>query len=137
MDQIVVDSNVLIAYLVESDEFHQRSQNHINGLENGDYTFHLPMLVMVEVVATLNRSPQKNRLAILNAWQQTISDWERSGKVVFYPLDRNRMEFAINFTKQRRLRGADSVIAGLADELGMPLKTFDKEILARYLQASI
>jgi predicted nucleic acid-binding protein len=47
------------------------------------------------------------------------------------------MESAINITEQHRLRGADSVIAALADELNIPLKTLDREILARYLQASV
>jgi predicted nucleic acid-binding protein len=137
MDQIVVDTNVLIAYLVRSEEFHERAQNYIDGLENGEYTFHLPMLVMVEVMATLNRRSQRNRSAILEAWQQTVSDWENSGKLVLYPLDRNRMELATSCTKEHRLRGADSIIAALTQELSLPLKTFDREILARYLQASV
>jgi predicted nucleic acid-binding protein len=47
------------------------------------------------------------------------------------------MNGASRIAEQYHLTGADSLIAGLADELGMPLKTFDKEILARYLQASI
>lgn len=137
MEQLVVDANVLIAYLVRSEEFHQRAQDYIDGLENGEYTFHLPMLVMVEVMATLNRRSQRNRSAILVAWQQTVDDWENSGKVILYPLDRNRMELARSGTKQHRLRGADSIIASLAQELSLPLKTFDQEILARYLQASV
>jgi predicted nucleic acid-binding protein len=137
MEHLVVDANVLIAYLVRSEEFHQRAQGYIDGLGNGEYTFHLPMLVMVEVMATLNRRSQRNRSAILVAWQQTVDDWENSGKVILYPLDRNRMELAISCTKQHRLRGADSIIASLAQELSLPLKTFDQEILARYLQASV
>ncbi len=137
MESIVVDSNVLVAFLVESEEFHQRSRIIINGLESGDYEFHLPMLVVVEIAAALNRQLQRNRTAILSGWQRTISDWEKSGKVVLYSLDRVRMGKAVNIARSHRLRGADSVIAALAEELGMPLKTFDREILARFKQASV
>lgn len=137
MESIVVDSNVLVAFLVESEEFHQRSRIIINGLGSGDYEFHLPMLVVVEIAAALNRQLQRNRTAILSGWQKTISDWEKSGKVVLYSLDRVRMDKAVNIARSNRLRGADSVIAALAEELGMPLKTFDREILARFQQASV
>lgn len=137
MESVVVDSNVLVAFLVESEEFHQRSRIIINELGSGDYEFHLPMLVVVEIAAALNRQLQRNRTAILSGWQKTISDWEKSGKVVLYSLDRVRMDKAVNIARSNRLRGADSVIAALAEELGMPLKTFDREILARFPQASV
>ena len=137
MEPIVVDSNAFVAYLVESEEFHQRSRIFINGLESGDYEFHLPMLVVVEIAAALNRRLQRNRTAILSGWHKTISNWEKSGKVVLYSLDRGRMDKAVNIARSHRLRGADSVIAALAEELGIPLKTFDTEILARFQQASV
>lgn len=112
--------------------------SYINGLENGKYTFHAPMLVPVEVAGVISRrDPLPNRLAILARWLRTTSDWEQVGKLILYPLDRRRMNDAVNITQQYRLRGPDSIIAVLADELGMPLKTFDREILARYLQASV
>lgn len=132
-----MDSSVLVAYLVELENFHPRSQQYINGLENGDYTFHVPMLVAVEVAAAINRKPQRNRLAIINTWQQILLDWELDGKIVFYPLDRDRMDRSVNIAQRHRLRGADSVIVALAEELDMPLKTFDTEILARFLRSSV
>jgi len=47
------------------------------------------------------------------------------------------MEISITIAEQNRLRGADSVIAALAEELDVPVKTFDQEILARCLKASV
>jgi predicted nucleic acid-binding protein len=138
MENLVIDSSVIVSYLVESETFHQTALPYINGLENGDYAFHSPMLVPVEVTAAISRrNPLPNRLAILARWQQTMTDWEQSGRVVLYPLDRSRMESAIYITEQHRLRGADSVIAGLAEELDTPLKTFDREILARFQRTSV
>jgi len=125
----------MVAYLLDSDEFHQRSRHYIEGLEKGDYTFHLPMLVAVEVMASVSRRPQMNRLAIINAWQRTLLDWESGGKTILYPLDRNRMNNAANVAIRDRLKGSDAVIAALAEELDMPLRTFDSELQQRFSRA--
>ena len=96
------------------------------------------MLVPVEVVGAISRKdPLPNRLAILSRWEQTMSNWEQAGQLFLYPLDRSRMNNPNAIAQQNRLRGADSIIAALAQELSLPLKTFDQEILARYLQASV
>ena len=137
MEHIVVDSSVLVASLLESEGFHLRARQYTDALENGDYTFHLPMLVAVEVTAAIGRRPQRNRHAILTAWQQSIMDWERDGHLVLYALDRDRMDKAVNTAERHRLRGSDAVIAALAEELDMPLKTFDTEVLGRFLRASV
>ena len=61
--------------------------------------------------------------------------WERQEKVVFYPLNRERMEAALRLADGNALRGADSIIAALAEELGIALKTYDNEILRRFQRA--
>jgi predicted nucleic acid-binding protein len=138
MEHLVIDSNIIVSYLVESETLHQTTLSYINGLENGDYTFHSPMLVPVEVTAAISRrNPLPNRPAILARWQQTMTDWEQTGKVVLYPMGRSRMNGASRIAEQYHLTGADSLIAGLAEELDMPLKTNDMEILARSQRASV
>jgi predicted nucleic acid-binding protein len=137
MERLVVDSNILAASFIEGDEFHERSQQYIIGLENSNYIFHLPMLVIVEVIATISRRAQRNRQALLVRAQKSLTEWEDNGKIILYPLDRERMEISIIIADQNRLRGADSVIAALAEELDVPVKTFDQEILARFLKASV
>jgi predicted nucleic acid-binding protein len=138
MEPIVVDSNVLIASFLEQDRFHQRSQQYIDGLEGGDYTFHLPMLVMVEVIAAIRRQTQGNRQqALLLRAKKSLYDWERDAKIIPYTLDRLRMENSISVAEQHALEGADSIIAALAEELDLPLKTFDTGIWDRFMRASI
>jgi len=88
-------------------------------------------------MSAISRRATKNRLALLERWKQIMVDWERSSKINLYPLDRGRMDKAVNIARSYRLRGSDSVIAALAEELGMPLKTFDGEILERFPQASV
>ena len=47
------------------------------------------------------------------------------------------MDNAMYVAERHLLRGADSVIAALAEELAMPLKAFDLEILARFSRDSV
>ena len=136
MERIVVDTNILVASFIESDSLHQESQPYIAGLENGEYIFHLPMLVIVEVFATISRVPTTNRLALLARAGQSLRAWEQTAKISLYPLDRNRLDLSVTIAQRDRLRGADSVVAALAEELEMPLKTFDQDILAKFSQAS-
>ena len=136
MEHLVVDTNILVASFNESDSLKPQSQPYIDGLENGSYTFHLPMLVIAELIGTMSRIPTANRLALLARTNQSLRQWEQSGKIPLYPLNRDRLELAVTVAQRDRLRGADSVIAALAEELGMPLKTFDEEILSRFSQAS-
>ncbi|HLF05355.1 MAG TPA: type II toxin-antitoxin system VapC family toxin [Dehalococcoidia bacterium] len=137
MEQVVVDTNVLVASFLQGDTHHQQAQPYLIGLEAGDYTFHLPMLVVVEVVAAIRRPAPIGWLALLVRARKSITDWEQSGKVVLYPLDRDRMDRSTAIAQQHRLRGGDSVMAALSDELGMPLKTFDQDILQKFQQASV
>ena len=137
MEPVVVDTNVMVASSLESEPHHHLGQAYIDGLMTGDYVFHLPMLVVVEVIATINRRVQRNRLALVTTWQQRFADWERDGKISLYPLDRQRMANAVNIAQRDRLKGPDSVIAALAEELDMPLKTFDREVVDRFHGASV
>ena len=136
MEHLVVDSNILIASFLESDSLHLVSQKYIAGLEDGSYNFHLPMLIIAEIISSMSRRAAANRLALLARTSQSLKQWEQSGKISLYPLDRNRLELSVRIAQRDRLRGADSVIAALAEELEMPLKTFDKEILERFPTAS-
>lgn len=136
MERLVVDSSVLTASFLESDRFHQDSLTYITGLERGDYRFHLPILVVVEVLSAVSRQVQRYRLAALARVKESFREWERTGKIVLYTLDRERMEHSIDIAQRFRLKGADSVIAALAEELDIPLRTFDSEALHRFQRAS-
>ena len=136
MEHIVVDSNILVASFIESDSLQIESQTYLTGLEDGSYTFHLPMLVIAEIIASISRQVTANRLALLARADQSLKAWEQSGRILLYPLDRDRLELSVRVAQRDRLKGADSVVAALAEELEMPLKTFDREILARFPTAS-
>ena len=85
-DQIT-DSNVLVGSFLSEDQFHNTGLNYVNGLENGDDIFHVPMLVPVEVVAAIWRRSQKLGLALVARVMKSFDDWEADGRIVLYPLD--------------------------------------------------
>ena len=72
MERIVVDSNIIVSSFLVQEDFHQRAQIYINGLERGDYIFHLPMLVVVEVMAAISRQAPRDRRLF----------WQEPGKVL-------------------------------------------------------
>ena len=137
MEHLVVDSSVLVASLLDLEEFYSRARQFIQALESRDYIFRLPMLVVVEVSASINRRSQRHSQATQVGWQQNVDDWERDGRIILYPLDRARMEQAVTIAQRDRLKGPDSVIAALAEELSVPLKTFDSEVVDRFHLASV
>ena len=136
MADLITDSNVLVGSFLSEDRFHNAGLNYVNRLENGDDIFHVPMLVPVEVVAAIWRRSQKLGLALVARALKSFDDWEADGRIVLYPLDRARMDAAMNVAVKYRFSGSDSVIVALAEELNIPLKTFDQEIQRRFTGAS-
>ncbi len=132
---IVADTSLLTAYFWESDAFHQSAREFIADFDNGGYRLHLPMLVMVETISAIRRRYGQDWQTRVIEVYATIYEWERQGKVVFYPLNRERMEGALGLAEGIALRGADSIIAALSEELGIALKTYDNEILRRFQRA--
>ena len=104
-------------------------------LDSGGHKLHLPMVVMVETISAIRRRLGQNWQTTVNDALATIYQWERQDKVVFYPLNRERMEAALGLAEGIALRGSDSIVAALSDELGIALKTYDNEILRRFQRA--
>ena len=135
MEDVVTDSILLTAYFLEVDVFHRSAREFMAELDSGGHKLHLPMVVMVETISAIRRRFGQNWQTTVNDALATIYQWERQDKVVFYPLNRERMEVALGLAEGIALRGADSIVAALSDELGIALKTYDNEILRRFQRA--
>ena len=127
---LVVDSSVIVASYIPEEVNHLQGLEYRNGLDRGAYVFHLPMLVVVEVTSAIRRR-LSNWQQVIDDWRRNLTRWEREGKIVLYPLNRVRMESAASAASRHSLRGADSIFVALAEELNMPLRTFDNELLRR------
>lgn len=135
MEDVVADSSLLTAYFLEFDVFHQPAREFMAELDGGGHKIHLPMVVMVETIYAIRRRLGQNWQTAVNDALATIYQWERQDKAVLYPLNRERMEAALGLAERIALRGADSIVAALSDELDISLKTYDNEILRRFQRA--
>ena len=135
MEDVVADSSLLVAYFLETDAFHQSAREFIAELDSAGKKLHLPTIVMVETVSAIRRRLGRESPSALSSASATINEWEGQGKVIFYRLSRERMEAASRLAEELALRGADSVIAALSEELRVELKTYDNEILHRFQRA--
>lgn len=135
MEDVVADSSLLVAFFLESDVFHQSAREFMAELDSGGHKLHLPMIVMVETISAIRRRLGQNSQPTVNDTNATLHLWETQGNIVFYPLNRERMEAALGLAEGNALRGADSVVASLSEELGIALKTYDNEILRRFQRA--
>ncbi|MBF8266652.1 MAG: hypothetical protein HW388_160 [Dehalococcoidia bacterium] len=73
-------------------------------------------------------------MAYISWVRQSFEEWTQQGLVSWYDLNQQRTHSTVDFNLglPNPLRGADSVMASLAEELGYSLKAFDGEILNRY-----
>lgn len=135
MEDVVGDSSLLVAYFLESDAFHQSAREFMAELDSSGNKLDLPMIAMVETISAIRRRLGQNSQTTLNDAIATIQQWEQQEKVIFYPLNRERMEAALGMAEAIALRGADSIVAALSEELGIALKTYYNEILRRFQRA--
>ena len=136
MESLVIDSSIFVSSFLVNEGNHQEALEYINGFERGGYTFHLPMLAVIEATSAIRRRAQRNWMTLASTWKQNLADWERGGSLIMYPLDRDRMDKAADIALRYGLRGLDCVFAELASELDVPFKTFDKDVLERFPTAS-
>ncbi len=136
MANLVVDSNVWVAFWLRQLPQYNSAAQFIQEFQQGQHQCHLPYLVLIEICAAILREVPRPGLAIqlISQVRQTFLQWEQMGIVTWYELTQQRAGLAIqvNSVLQSHLKGADSVIAALAEELNLPLKTFDTEIQQRY-----
>jgi len=125
---VVVDSNVFIASLIENDVFYEVSINFIEKMDKEELTFHISMIVPIEVSCAIAR-----RIGAKEAdeSEEIIHNWIKEKKVVVYKLNEKRMSESQNYGTKYKLKGMDAIIVQLAFELNLPLMTFDNEIIER------
>jgi predicted nucleic acid-binding protein len=120
----VVDTSVLLAGLVTSDESHFRAMALIEDMDKEESLFHVPSLVVLEFISILSRlvGTEEAREA-----KGIIDFWVDRGKVKVHHFDLSKMDQAIEIALNRRLHVADAIAIQLAEELGLPLVTMTRK----------
>jgi len=126
MDE-VVDASVFVAALVREDESHNEAIKLIEDMVAGHCLFHTSMLVPIEVCEAIFRGTASLVRAYVAG--RALDDFIREGKIKPYDLNKGRMDAASEIVIQRKLRGADAVAIQLAEELELPLRSFNPDVV--------
>jgi len=128
MKDVVVDSNVFIASLIENDTFYNESIDIIEKMNMKELIFHISPIIPIEVSCAIAR-----RIGVkeANETREIIQNWIKEKKIYIYELNETRMLEAQNYGTKYKLKGMDAIIVQLALELNNPLITFDNEIIER------
>ena len=139
MANLVVDSNVWVAAFLSNDRYHSQATQFLAQFQSGAYHCHLPYLVLAETCASIARQVQVNGMAYVLRVRWSFENWTHRGMITWYDVNQSRTYSAMDFNLQLLLplKGSDSIIAYLSQELGCTLRTFDTEILDRYFRATI
>lgn len=126
MIMTVVDASVWVSLLVPQDVHYPASRRWLHQYTAGGGALVEPILLLAEVAgATARRTgrPALGRRAV--------------AQVLAFPtlrltsVDRQLGQIAAQMAADHRLRGADAVYVALAEQLGIPLVTWDAEQIAR------
>jgi predicted nucleic acid-binding protein len=122
----VVDASVWTAYFMDDDVYNVASRTWVTArLQLGDELAG-PDLLLVEVAAAIAR--RSGRAAPTEA---AVANLLASPQVRFVPTDEAQRDAAAQLAVNLRLRGADAVYVAVAQQLGVPLITWDQEQLTR------
>ena len=134
MMEIIVDSNIFVASLIEKDPFYAKGVELINKMNNKEYLFHISVIVPIEVSCTIARKVGKEE-AIESI--DIMENWGKENKIKLHVLNRKRMKEAEKYGALFKLKGMDAIIVQLAIELELPLATFDREIRERAIKIEL
>jgi predicted nucleic acid-binding protein len=121
---MVIDANIVISRWLTQDHYHQATQRWWDEQVRANSTFIAPTLLIPEVTGAIVRRLQRPAAA-----QRAESFLRTFPLFQYHPLDDALAQKASALAIEHRLRGADSIYVALAQILGVPLVTWDAEVL--------
>ena len=122
----VVDASVWVSRLVASDINHTASHKWLEAHVAGGGLMVVPVIVLAEVGGAISRRSGQPRLG-----RQAIESLLRLRALRLVAVNRALGEAAAHLAADLALRGADVTYVALAQQLSLPLVTWDSEQLAR------
>lgn len=118
----VVDASVLIAVFLVQDVHHQTSRAWFDQMVSAGEELAAPILLLTEIAGAISRrtgDPALGRSAV--AWITKLPE------IHLFAVDDQLWQHATDLAAALGLRGADAVYVALADQLQLPLVTWDRE----------
>jgi predicted nucleic acid-binding protein len=122
----VLDASVCVAIFNEIDPDHPAASSWFAAASLAEEPIVAPVILLAEVGSALARALDEDR-APMEAVKLL-----RSGRLLeLFPVDGRLAARAATIGIALRIRGADAIYVALADQLGIPLITFDRQQLER------
>ena len=123
---IVLDASVWISALKPLDVHHQVSDQWLADWISGGGTISVPTLFLAEVGGAVARRSGVPALGL-----QAVADLLKDPAIRLLPVNQPRAEASARHASSLLIRGSDAVYVALAEQLGVPLITWDNEQLTR------
>jgi predicted nucleic acid-binding protein len=117
---VVVDASIWVARLVSQDEFHQAVKKWMGEKRAEGMQFISPTLLLVEVSGAIARRTGDPALG-----KRALTHLENLPGLRLVEMDHELVHAAALLAARLGLRGADSLYGATAQQLGLPLVTFD------------
>ena len=123
---IVIDACVWISWFVPHDSNHMQAQKWLNGHAAAGGEMAAPAFLLLEVAAGTARATNNTTAA-----QQLANNLANLASLLLINVDGALIADAVNVATQHRLKAGDALYVVVAQRLGIPLATFDQEIIQR------
>ena len=117
---IVLDASVWVSRLVSQDEFHAAVKSWMEKQREAGIQFISPALLLAEVGGAISRRTGDPALA-----KRAITQLENLPGLRLVEMDNDLVHEAAILAAELGLRGADSIYVAVANQLDLPLVTFD------------
>jgi len=119
---VVVDASVWVSRLVPQDARHEASKCWLEEFTAREGMIVAPVLLLLEVAGAISRRTGEPTLA-----HKAVCQLQRPGRLRIVPLDRRLALTAAHLAAELGLRGADATYVAVAQQLGIPLLTWDED----------
>lgn len=117
----VIDASVWVALFDARDVFHERVVHWFASQEEPPEAYRSPSIAIAEVGAALSR---RTEAALA---QRAVTALIGQRNVLLEPIGSGLAQRAAEIAIDRRIRGCDAVYVALAESVGLPLLTLDRQ----------
>lgn len=122
MDDVVVDASVFVSRLVRTDAHHPTTTRWFERHGDGSNLLVVPAVMPAEVAGAIARRTKDGTLA-----RRAVDRLLRLPFLRVVAVDRTLGLQAANLAADLGLRGTDAMYVAVAERLGLPLVTWDRE----------
>lgn len=119
---VVVDASVWVSRLVPQDIHHTASRRWLTAFMERGGSIIAPILLLPEIAGAISR-----RTGAPNLARQAVEDLQRLPALRLVAVDQRLGQAASRLAADHGLRGADATYAATAEQLNVPLVTWDNE----------